>query len=200
MAFKGFVFLDTETTGLDPAECAVLEIGIVLTDENLNEIDSRHWITKTKESAQSFSDLYSTDDFEGSFVRNMHIKSGLKDQFETARTFDRLMYVSEIVNWLYGRDADKMPMCGSSINFDRGFLQKHYPEVNDIFHYRNVDVSTLKEFVKTTRPSAYAEVEKRVEKATGRKEAAHRTIADCRNSLEQLRAYDEIVMVPRGDQ
>lgn len=197
MAFRGFAFLDTETTGLEPQSDAVLEVGIVLTDEDLVEVDSQYWITKTKPAVAAMDFLYRRDDESAVYVQNMHNKSGLKEEFDAANTFDRLVYVQEMRTWLYDRDADKMPMCGSSIGFDRGFMSTHYPEINNLFHYRNVDVSTFKEFFRATRLGLSMQIEDRIKAVTGPGEAEHRTVADCRWSIASLHAYSTYGMLPK---
>lgn len=192
MAFSGFVFLDTETTGINPRTETVLEIGIVLVDADYNEIDSKYWITKTVRSSEVFRQMYARHDY--SYVKEMHVKSGLKEEFEQCREFNRALYVDSITTWLYDRDADKMPMCGNTIGFDREFLKEHYPEVNDIFHYRSIDVSSIREFYNVRYPAVAEKVKGRVEEVMGHKDVKHRTISDCRWSMETLRAFDELSM------
>lgn len=194
MAFSGFVFLDTETTGIRPSSNAILEIGIVLVDADYNEIDSRHWITKTPGSNGVLQDLYRSSDRNDEYVQNMHLTSGLKEDFEAARIKTPNFYVNAITSWLSEHDATGMPMCGNTISFDRNFLRVHYPEIDDAFHYRSIDVSSIREFYNTRYPAVAESVKQKVQEVMGIKDTQHRTISDCRWSMETLRAFDELSM------
>lgn len=194
MAFSGFVFLDTETTGIKPSENSILEIGVVLVDAGYNELDSQYWITKTPGSIYDMDKLYSSASRDDEYVQNMHIRSGLRDEFKGARNGTPDHWENEIVQWLMDRDADGMPMCGNTISFDRNFLAHHYPKINDLFHYRSIDVSSIREFYRLRYPAVADSVKDRVEEVMGHKDVKHRTIADCRWSMETLRAFDELSM------
>lgn len=194
MAFSGFVFLDTETTGITPARDSILEIGIVLVDADYNEIDSEYWITKTPKSDEAMDRLYSSASRDDEYVQNMHIRSGLKEDFERQRSFGAHFYNESIITWLMDRNADGMPMCGNTISFDRNFLRTHYPKIDDVFHYRSIDVSSIREFYKTRYPAVAESVKEKVQEVMGTKDAQHRTISDCRWSIETLRAFDGMSM------
>lgn len=194
MAFSGFVFLDTETTGIKPANNSILEIGIVLVDAGYNELDSKYWITRTPDSIYGMDRLYSSASRDDEYVQNMHIKSGLRGEFEGARNGTPDYWENEIIQWLTERDADGMPMCGNTISFDRNFLNYHYPRINDLFHYRSIDVSSIREFYNTRYPAVAEQVKEKVQEIMGVKDTQHRTISDCRWSMETLRAFDELSM------
>lgn len=194
MAFSGFVFLDTETTGIKPSENSILEIGVVLVDAGYNELDSQYWITRTPGSIYDMDKLYSSASRDDEYVQNMHIRSGLRDEFAGARNGTPDHWENEIIQWLTERDADGMPMCGNTISFDRNFLAHHYPKINDLFHYRSIDVSSIREFYRLRYPAVADSVKDRVEEVMGHKDVKHRTIADCRWSMETLRAFDELSM------
>lgn len=194
MAFSGFAFLDTETTGIVPVRDSILEIGIVLVDAGYNEIASKHWITKTPGSNGALQDLYKSGDRDDEYVQNMHLTSGLKEDFEAARTKTPSFYVNAITSWLSEHDATGMPMCGNTISFDRNFLRVHYPEIDDAFHYRSIDVSGIREFYRTRYPAVAESVKEKVQEVMGIKDTQHRTISDCRWSMETLRAFDEMSM------
>ncbi|MGA9341025.1 MAG: oligoribonuclease [Rhodanobacteraceae bacterium] len=166
------VWIDLEMTGLDPGHDYILEIATVVTDRDLNilaegpELAIRHPLDR----------LEAMDEWN----RNQHSKSGLwqrvLDSKVDAATAEALT-VEFLSQWL---PPNKSPMCGSSICQDRRFLFRLMPRLERYFHYRNLDVSTLKELARRWAP----------EVARGfTKESAHTALSDIRDSIAELVYY-----------
>lgn len=173
-----FFFLDIETTGLTLGQDTVLEIGIAVTDPELNVIATQGWLTYG----------YGGDDWWPSHldpvVQEMHTKNGL---FEALRGFkyDEKRTVAEILEFLlrYASVSDlrRTPMAGSSVHFDRKFLAAHFPIVEAMFSYRNLDVSTVTQCFEAWAPL--------IAKGRPRNEKAHRAVPDAVHSLEVLKYF-----------
>lgn len=139
MTWRPLVWLDTETGGLDPKTDALLELGIIITDENLIERHTWRGIASTRQTGKV-----------GDFARKMHEASGLLAECEAVTTPPDVM-CAQAAEWLrrtlmmptHGKDFG--PMCGSSVHFDRSFLQVYSEDLVGLFSYRNLDVSSIKE-------------------------------------------------------
>lgn len=169
-----FVWVDTETTGLDysgPFPDVMLELGILITDDNLNVEEGCSWVI--------FQPSLSMDDF----VKNMHTKSGLLDQVYDQDVAQPLEDVQDqAMDFLRTHAAMQQPMCGSSIAFDRGMLERWMPELNASFHYRSIDVSSFKELFRRKFPDlAYP--------AVPDENKAHRAMDDILASVHEMRHY-----------
>ena len=177
------IWLDLETTGLDPTHHIPLEIGIRITDaEGIGSRDSKMYQSLIFEP-----DWYSavTDGLE-KVVKEMHTKSGLiADMVDYPIAMLTAAEVEhEVLTWLegyLGLKAGAYPMCGSTINFDRSFLLRYMPKLHDWFHYRNVDVSTLKTVARLVNP--------RVAENVPVKRELHRVLADIEDSVNEYRYY-----------
>jgi oligoribonuclease len=166
------IWIDLEMTGLDPDNDSILEIATVVTDKNLNvlamgpEFAIRHPLER----------LQKMDDWN----RNQHRKSGL---WEKAAQSDielgtaEALTVEFLSQWV---PAGKSPMCGNSICQDRRFLYRLMPRLERYFHYRNLDVSTIKELARRWAP----EVSRGFSK-----DSAHTALSDTRDSIAELRYY-----------
>jgi len=182
------VLTDIETTGLDVNEDEILEVGILIADKDLNEVASRSWLVH---EFGWYMKLYKAQD---PFVRQMHEASGLISDLRAVAEDERMGYgkvTASIFQWLafdQGIIPGEYPMVGSNIaNFDRPFLKKNMGLLEGIFHYRNLDVSSLKVagmFFDAELTAAY-ENDQRFDK----KKAAHRGVADCRITLEELKFW-----------
>ncbi len=167
------VWVDIETTGLDPDECDILELGLVVTDKALQIVDQKSWLIKPVSL-----DLLKLN----KFVVDTHTRNGLFAEVAELGQL-RSVAVHEACLWLAQGDGDKSPMCGSSVHFDRTFLQKHCPSLCNQFHYRNIDISTIKELAKRFNPSLLENMPA--------PQAEHRALPDLYDTLAEARHYME---------
>lgn len=172
MSFDGYVVVDVETTGLDPAVCDLLEVGILVADKNF------HILSQFSEVI--YFDLDKHVGIDG-FVVDMHTKNGLWAECKVS-THSLGGVEKSAIEFLKAEGVEGQPMCGSTIQFDRSFISYHMPELNKRFHYRHIDVSSFKNVFKkygwsvTTPPvNAFA--------------TPHRAGPDCFTSLKELESY-----------
>ncbi|MGW8181178.1 MAG: oligoribonuclease [bacterium] len=169
-----FVCLDLETTGLDPEEEVILEVGITLCDNKLNKLATWESLVWPGEY-----DLDSLNDI----VAKMHGENGLLDELaqSSASMKNPSRVAHDAVNWLesFGVKPNSLPMMGSSVHFDRAFLKKHMPELEAFFTYRNVDISSIKEFAKHLG----------LEVHSPKDSVAHRALADTGSTITEARFY-----------
>lgn len=180
MSKPTFICLDLETTGLDYDKCCILEAGIVVADENLETIAADSWLVRPTTDLSEMND----------FVRDMHTQNGLLADLESGEDEDGVVALpmgtawveGDILRWLDALELEEgaFPMFGSSIGFDRRMLSIHMPNLEAWFHYRNIDMSTIKEIAKIWRPDLKW-------KPNGSK--AHRVIDDCLATLDEARYY-----------
>jgi oligoribonuclease len=130
------LWVDTETTGLDPKKGALLEVALVVTDENLKGENTLHMPIAHK--LQTLTDSFHITDF----VMEMHEKSGL---FRLCEQHGVPLEDAQkkCVEWIKEVGAEKMVIAGSNPAFDRMWLEVHMPEVAALFHYRSFDMNTL---------------------------------------------------------
>ena len=175
------IWLDMEMTGLFPDRHRIIELAVVITDANLNTVaESPVLVVHQPDTV-----LDAMDDWN----KNTHGKSGLIDKVKASTLTEQeaeaqmLAFISQYV------PARKSPMCGNSICQDRRFMARWMPTLEDYFHYRNLDVSTLKELAKRWRPDVAKGVVKK-----GR----HEALADIYESIEEMKHYREhfIRLVP----
>lgn len=166
------VWIDLEMTGLDTDSDSILEIATIVTDKHLTVLAEgpafalRHPLER----------LEAMDDWN----RTQHARSGLwqrviESDIDLATA--EALTVEFLAHWV---PAGKSPMCGNSICQDRRFLHRLMPRLEKYFHYRNLDVSTLKELARRWAPPVLEGV---------RKQAAHTALSDVRDSIEELRHY-----------
>ncbi len=168
------VWLDCEMTGLNPLEHRVIEIALVVTNADLSVRVEGPVIA----IHQSDEELAKMD----AWNRGTHGRSGLTERVK-ASAIDEAAAQAEVLRFMkrYVPKA-KVPMCGNSIGQDRRFLARYMPDLEAYFHYRNVDVSTLKELARRWRP----------ELVSGFKKAQkHTALADVHESIDELRYYRE---------
>lgn len=171
---NNLIWLDMEMTGLDPERERIIELAMIVTDSQLVTIaESPVWAVHQSESLLDAMDEWN---------KNTHGKSGLIERVrastldEAAVEAEALAFVQQFV------PKGVSPMCGNSIGQDRRFMTRYMPLLEDWFHYRNLDVSTLKELCRRWKP----------EVAQGfSKESAHTALADIRESIEELKYYRE---------
>ncbi|MRD72487.1 oligoribonuclease [Rhodocyclus tenuis] len=168
------VWLDMEMTGLDPERERIIELAMIVTDSNLDVIaESPVWVVH-----QSDAVLDAMDDWN----KKTHGRSGLIDRVR-ASTLDEAVVEAAALAFTGEYVAQRTtPMCGNSIGQDRRFMVRYMPQLEDWFHYRNLDVSTVKELCRRWQPEIYKGFAK---------QGAHTALADIRESIAELRYYRE---------
>jgi oligoribonuclease len=185
-------WLDLETTDLDPRKGRILEVGLILTGDDLTEI----W--RVSRVCRFLGDLEKIDPV----VREMHQASYLWAECyhseQTMSEVERDLCAMLLENRVTGSDGKAakehtVPLCGSTIGFDRSFLKEHMPRLLDCFHYRSIDVSTLTELAKRWFPDVY-------ETRPGADESKrpHRALPDLENSIATLKYYRETMLRRRS--
>ena len=175
------VWIDCEMTGLDLEVDELVEIAVVVTDFELNVLDDGFQIV-IKPDASALEHM-------NDFVTNMHKTSGLFDEIPNGVSvaeaeFEALEYIQRFVPI-----EGKAPLAGNTIGTDRMFLAKYMPRLDRWLHYRNVDVSSIKELSRRWYPRVYIHAPA--------KQGGHRALADIRESIRELAYYREAVFVPQ---
>ena len=172
------VWIDCAMTGMDLEVDELVEIAVVVTDFELHALDPGFQIV-IKPDASAL-------DHMNPFVTNMHEVSGLLEGIPRGVSvaeaeFEVLEYIQQFVS------EGKAPLAGNTIGTDRMFLAKYMPRVDRWLHYRNVDVSSIKELARRWYPRAYFNAPA--------KDGGHRALADIRESIRELAYYREAVFV-----
>jgi len=172
------IWIDLEMTGLDPENHVILEMASIVTDDKLEILAAGpNIVINYPEEVLREMDGWS---------REHHKASGLLDQVK-ASACDCGKAEQETLDFLSIHcEKEKSPLCGNSIWQDRRFIIKHMPSLADFFHYRNIDVSTIKELVRRWYPSLPAY----------EKSETHLALADIRESINELKYYREKVFLP----
>ncbi|HAO0657309.1 TPA: oligoribonuclease [Escherichia coli] len=171
---NNLIWIDLEMTGLDPERDRIIEIATLVTDANLNILAEGPTIAVH----QSDEQLALMDDWN---VRT-HTASGLVERVKASTMGDReaeLATLEFLKQWV---PAGKSPICGNSIGQDRRFLFKYMPELEAYFHYRYLDVSTLKELARRWKPAILDGFTK---------QGTHQAMGDIRESVAELAYYRE---------
>ncbi|MDX8386926.1 MAG: oligoribonuclease [Ghiorsea sp.] len=171
MNAENLVWMDLEMTGLEPDQDVIIEIATVVTDGQLNIIAEGpsliiHQSDHTMDNMNDWCKKYHGD--SGLTQRVKDSKVSLKEAEQLTLNFIRKHVLDGVA-----------PLCGNSIHQDRRFLVKYMPRLEAWFHYRNVDVSTVKEMVKRWYP----------EQPTWKKQGAHLALDDVLESIEELKHY-----------
>ena len=169
---QNLIWLDCEMTGLDPEVDRIIEIAVVITGPKLEpRIEGPVLV------------IHQTDEQLGkmdAWNKGTHGKSGLIDKVK-ASTLDESEAETLLIEFLIQYSSKKAsPMCGNSIGQDRRFLAKYMPKLEAFFHYRNLDVSTLKELSKRWRPEVYNAF---------KKQQRHTALADVHESIDEMEHY-----------
>jgi oligoribonuclease len=176
--------MDLEMTGLDPAKHVIVEIATLLTDDDLNIIETGpELVIKTEEGALAGMDQVVVD---------MHTKSGLLDQIR-ASTVTHEQAAEQTLEFLRAHipAPGSVPLCGNSIGMDRRFLAVHMPEIETFLHYRSIDVSTIKELTRRWYPQVLTNAP--------RKEVGHRALDDVTESINELKYYRSAVFLAQDN-
>ncbi|MFT4863822.1 MAG: oligoribonuclease [Pseudohongiellaceae bacterium] len=168
------IWLDLEMTGLVPEEDRIIEIATLVTDANLNILGEGPVLA----IHQSDTALAKMDEWN----QRTHGNSGLIERVK-ASTIDEQAATDATINFLNQfSDKNASPMCGNSICQDRRFMARYMPELEAYFHYRNLDVSTLKELARRWKPQILAGLTK---------QGTHQAMDDVKDSVEELKYYRE---------
>ena len=168
------VWIDLEMTGLDPDRDRIIEIAVIVTDPQLSvRVGGPALAVHQSDSALAAMDAWN---------QGTHGRSGLIDRVK-ASTVDEAAAEEQVIAFLQRHvPKGKSPMCGNSICQDRRFLARTMPRLEAFFHYRNLDVSTLKELARRWKPGLMAGF---------RKAQAHTALADIEESIDELAYYRE---------
>jgi oligoribonuclease len=174
--------MDLEMTGLDPARDAIVEIATLITDDDLEVVAEGPDLVIAAGRAQldAMSDV----------VREMHTRSGLLAAIE-ASTLSLEDAGKATLGFLEAHISEPgtVPLCGNSIGMDRRFLAAQLPEIERFFHYRSIDVSTVKELARRWVPDALA--------GAPHKHGSHRAMDDVKESIAELAYYRRTVFQSR---
>lgn len=174
---NNLVWIDLEMTGLSPEKDVIIEIASIVTDSNLNIIAEGPEIAihQPEENLKNLSEwVEQTHGSSGLLQKVRNSKISLQEAEEQTLKFIQDYCVSSIT-----------PLCGNSIWQDRRFLIKHMPKLNDFFHYRNIDVSSIKELVKRWYNFKY------------QKNNVHRALDDIKESIDELKLYRKKFFIPQ---
>jgi len=168
------VWIDLEMTGLDTDADTIIEIATIVTDRHLNELaEGPDLVVGQSQAVMDAMDAWNT---------RQHGESGLTDRVLQSKATMRqaeLATLDFLSQWV---DAGISPMCGNSICQDRRFMAREMPELERYFHYRNLDVSTLKILAQQWAPDVAAGFNK---------DSSHRALSDIRDSIAELKWYRE---------
>ena len=180
---SNLVWVDCEMTGLDLEKDEIVEIAIIVTDSDLNMLDEGLQLV-IKPSPEALANM-------GEFVTKMHEKSGLLPELESGITLeDADRQVTEYIK-TFIEQPRTAPLCGNSIGTDRMFINRQMPALDSFLHYRNIDVSSLKELSRRWFPAVYQHQPK--------KQGSPRALSDIHESIIELRYYREVILIdPAG--
>ena len=170
-------WLDMEMSGLVPDSDRILELALLVTDSNLNHLsEGKVLVVRQPDEVLNAMD---------SWNKSVHGKSGLIERVRVSN-LNEAQAENEAISFLQGFvSAGSSPLCGNSICQDRRFLARWMPRLEAYFHYRNLDVSTVKELVRRWKPEAMKGLVK---------QGKHEALSDILESIEELQYYRKTVM------
>jgi oligoribonuclease len=171
---SNLVWIDLEMTGLSPQRDRIIEVAVVVTDAQLQQrVEGPVYAIHQSDAVLDAMDAWN---------KGTHGKSGLIDRVK-ASSVDEQQAQHDVIEFLkHYVPKNTSPMCGNSICQDRRFLANHMPELEAFFHYRNLDVSTLKELARRWKPEVLGGF---------KKAQKHTALADIHESIDELRYYRE---------
>lgn len=174
---ENLIWIDLEMTGLDPLEDRIIEIATVVTDKNLKILEEG----PTLAVKQSDEMLDGMDEW----CTTQHGKSGLTERVRNSSISEATAEAVTLAFLEQYVPPGRSPMCGNSICQDRRFLARWMPELEEFFHYRNLDVSTLKELARRWAPEVCDGFEK---------ESSHLAMDDIKDSIAELMYYRKAIL------
>jgi oligoribonuclease len=173
------IWIDLEMTGLDPLVERIIEIATVVTDGDLNVLaEGPSLVIHQDDNLLDGMDEWNTKQHGGSGLTERVRNSQISEAQAMAQTIDFLR------EWV---PAGQSPMCGNTIGQDRRFLVRYMPELAEFFHYRNLDVSTIKELVRRWKPELLNGFAKK---------GSHLAMDDVYDSIAELAYYREVFIRP----
>lgn len=174
MSDQNLIWIDLEMTGLDPLHDRIIEIATLVTDSDLNIIAEGPQLVVHQSDAL----LDSMDEW----CTNQHGKSGLTQRVRDSKISEEQAEQETLAFLREHVEKGASPMCGNSIGQDRRFLDRYMPELEAYFHYRNLDVSSVKELARRWRPDVLKGVVK---------QGSHLAMDDIKDSVNELAHYRE---------
>ena len=177
---SAIVWMDMEMSGLDPDTDRILEVAVLVTDGELEVVaEGPHLIVHQPDSVLAAMDQWNT---------THHGQSGLTERVRES-TLDEDSASRAILDFLSEHtEKRKAPLAGNSIHQDRRFVARYLPEVEAWLHYRNIDVSTVKELARRWYPKQYSE--------HNAKKGSHRAMDDLIESIDELKYYRQSLFLP----
>jgi len=173
------IWIDLEMTGLSPERDRIIEMAIVVTDVDLNAVaEAPVWVIHQSDEVLDAMD---------SWNKSTHGRSGLIEKVKRSTLGEPAAQAAALAFLAEHVPAKASPMCGNSICQDRRFLARWMPALEDHFHYRHIDVSTLKELARRWKPDVLKNVPK---------EGKHEALADVYESIMELKVYREHFVAP----
>lgn len=169
---NNLIWLDMEMTGLNPDNDRIIEVAIVITDAQLQTVaESPALVVHQPDSILNAMDEWN---------KSTHGRSGLIDKVKVSQLDEAAVEAQMLAFVAQHVPANTSPMCGNSICQDRRFLARWMPKLEQYFHYRNLDVSTLKELAKRWKPEIMSGISKH---------GKHEALADIYESIEEMKYY-----------